>query len=255
METFYKDNSSSYEEGIAKILSQVSYFIHPNVIQRVVEKNIEFRKILNEINQEISETFLYDGSDCIFPGVRRVVDAEKKGKWKNALNDADKTILNDNTYPRHLWVSLLTGKNYSGGNTGTWNKYNFNAFEVAHIFGHKTDEMNIEKKVFNSFDDQKKPYALFTSASNTILIPNGLTKPTDKSQIIKLIFFKRHSELYGNIVKLPGMNYLKDELIPDWYRNIEWPEQKLNLNWETNLEKLFDFRDKHIISKYKNLNL
>ena len=67
-------------------------------------------------------------------------------------------------------------------------KSGLDAFELAHIFGHKIDEKTLEKQMFQIFDETKKPYSLFTSASNVVLIPKGLAKPTDKMDFDKNMF-------------------------------------------------------------------
>ena len=102
------------------------------------------------------------------------------------------------------------------------------SLELAHIFGHKIDEKELEKKVFSYFDSSKLPYAMFTYASNVVLIPNGLMKPTDKLESVKIAFHKRHLDLYGN--NLYSENGLKEEFIPSWYSEIVWTEPVLPKN-------------------------
>jgi len=231
-ELYIFDNySENIEKAIAICLGKVCHHIHPEIVKRIAEANISFKNEFKTICKEVdAEIFFYEGSDCVFPGVRRCINKEKKGKWKNNIYSKDNMILNDNTFPRHIWTFLSMNKQYNGD---SWKKSKLNQFELAHIFGNKVDEKKLEKKVFNQYNDAKLPYALFTSASNVVLIPNGLLKPTDKFESIKIAFYKRHIELYGN--NLYSEKQLNDHFIPSWYSEIEWKEPVLPNNWEEKL--------------------
>lgn len=135
-------------------------------------------------------------------------------------------------------------KGYSGPN---WKKSGLNAFELAHIFGHKDDEKELEKEVFK-LDSDLKPYALFTSASNVVLIPKGFAKPTDKMDSIKTCFYKRHLQLYGN--NLVGLSEFNETKVPEWYEKIKWLEPILPENWEGKINNLLEYRKLHLFNKY-----
>ena len=154
-------------------------------------------------------------------------------------------ILNDNTFPRHIWTFLSMNKTYNGDR---WKECKFDEFELAHIFGHKVDEKNLEKKVFKQYDEKKLPYALFTSASNVVLIPNGLMKPTDKFETVKIAFYKRHLELYGN--NLFSEKDFDETFAPDWYSDIVWNEPVLPDNWQEKIDNLLNYRIVYIENKY-----
>lgn len=247
----FEDNSKSVEKELAMLLGRVSHHIHPKIVKLIQSKN---KELLNEFKCYCHPKlnyldFFYEGSDSTFPGVRRPINKEKVDKWKNRINESDGTIFNDNTYPRHIWAFLTIQKSYS---SKTWIESGLNAFELAHIFGHKKDEQELEKKVFEYFDNDFNPYALFTSASNVVLIPKGLTKPTDNMESIKLCFYQRHIELYGQYFK--GIKGFKKELLPSWYSQIEWLDPILPINWEENIQKLIIYRNNHLRNKYQKLN-
>jgi len=223
------------------------YHIHPKIVERIKEANVDFKNDFKEICKELdAEMFFYDGSDCVFPGVRRNINKEKVKNWKNNICLVDNMILNDNTFPRHIWVFLSMNKQYDGN---SWKDSRLEQFELAHIFGHKVDEKELEKKVFNQYDETKLPYALFTSASNVVLIPNGLMKPTDKFESIKIAFYKRHIDLYGN--NLYSEKDLKEEFVPKWYSEIEWKEPVLPYKWEKKIDNLLEYRKKYLNNKFK----
>ena len=178
----YKDLSHSVEKDIALILGRITHHIHPVIVDYITQENIEYKSHFGYVCADNLDhfPFFYDKSDCVFPGFRRPINKEKAGKWKNNVFKEDGTILNDNTFPRHIWAYMTMNKAYSGGSNGMWSKSGLGNFELAHVFGHKEDERDLEKEVFSSVDESVKPYGLFTSASNIVLIPKGFAKPTDQ---------------------------------------------------------------------------
>ncbi len=120
------DNSNLVEKELAIILGKVSHHIHPQIINKITKANEVFEKEFSENCDPIlnTNTFFYNGSDCIFPSVKRPINKEKNGnaQWKNNIYKTDGTILNDNTYPRHIWTYLSMNKGYSGGTNGSWKK-------------------------------------------------------------------------------------------------------------------------------------
>lgn len=250
----FKDNSSIVEKDLAILLGRVCHHLHPNIVAKITDENIRFKAKFEKYSHPNLnlEDYFYQNSDCIFPGVRRQINSEMVGNWKNNINESDGNILNDNTYPRHIWAYLAANKGYSGGNNGIWSESDLNLFELAHIFSHKIEERTLEPYVFDEFEETSKPYALFTSASNVVLIPKGMAKPTDKMTSIKLAFYKRHLDLYGN--NLIGLANFNESEVPDWYNEIVWQEPILPDNWEEKIDKLLSYREKHLEKKYSKLS-
>jgi len=249
------DNSNNVERDVAFALAKVCYHIHPKIVEKIIEDNKIFKyEILKHFNDNdtksfFEKTFFYEGSDCIFPGVRRPVNKEKSQNWKNNINVEDYTILNDNTIPRHIWSFLSMDKPYNGN---MWSKSGLAKFELAHIFGHKKDEKRLEKKVFSFYDVTKLPFAYFTSASNVVLIPNGLMKPTDTFEIIKIAFYKRHIDLYGENA-FHAEREFNNKFIPEWYSELKWQDPPLPNDWERKINNLLRYRKQFLIRKYKQL--
>jgi hypothetical protein len=243
----YEDLTTKVERELAILLGKVTHHLHPKIVNYIINANRDFKPEFQRYsNPEIrSEEFLFDGSDCIFPGVRRPINKETIGaKWKNNIYQ-DGTILNDNTYPRHIWSFIKSGKAYS---SNSWKSTGLNAFELAHIFGHKADETHLEKKSFSQFYETKNPYSLFTSASNVVLIPKGLAKPTDKLESIKLCYYQRHIDLYGE--KFYHISGFRRELLPTWYNEINWLEPILPKDWKEKIDMVLEYRSRHLRSKY-----
>ncbi len=250
MENFkFENKSEEVERELAIILGLVTHHIHPEIVKYISERNIDFKESFKGFcHPKLNfDDFFYEGSDCIFPGIRRPINIEKKHlkRWKNNIYEKDGTIFNDNTYPRHLWTYLSLNKTYS---SGSWIQSGLNYFELAHVFGHKESERDLEKEVFENFDHSTKPYSLFTSASNVVLIPKGFAKPTDQMINVKKCFYKRHLNLYGN--NLIGIGESNNLFAPEWYNDIEWKEPSLPTNWKEKIDNLLDYRDKHLKNKY-----
>jgi hypothetical protein len=249
----FKDNSPSVERDIAILLGKVSHHIHPKIVGHITEVNVEYQSQFEEIchdNCDVS-AFFYPKSDCVFPGFRRPINQEMTPRWKNNVREEDGTVLNDNTFPRHIWAYLAMNCAYSGGAGGMWTSSGLSKFELAHVFAHKTSEIATERKVFQNHNQNVKPYGMFTSASNVVLIPKGLTKPTDKSESVKICFYKRHFELYGN--NLNGFTSFIDSKIPDWYPEIKWLKPILPDDWRLRIDNLLKYRKNYLERKYTNL--
>ncbi len=238
---------AEFEVEICSILAQLCYHIHPTIIETIKARNIEeyqyFRKLfLNRI--EISD-YLFDGSACVFPGVRRYVSGQGK---KQSYNHSYQAIIDDNAFPRHIWTFLANGKTYKGPN---WRKTGLNEFELAHIFTHKESEIELEKEFFGSIQPDLHPYSDFTSACNVVLLPKGTVRPTDNSRAIKAAFYMRYMELYGE-ESLSGRSRFRKSRVPGWYSQSKWNQPYLPPDWRDNTKRLLKYRTArvtHIMTK------
>lgn len=174
-----------------------------------------------------------------FPGVRRYVSGEGQ---KQKYNKDYKAIIDDNIFCRHIWCFLVNGKSYSGPN---WKETSLEQFEMTHIFTHKESEIDLEKYFFKEIDNNILPYGEFTSAANVILLPKGTVRPTDNSEIIKSVFYKRYIDLYGEET-LNGRRGFIEDRIPDWYPDIKWNTPFLPNDWKRNITNLLEYRRERI---------
>jgi len=238
---------SNYNKQIAIILGALTYHLSPEIIKYISEQNkndFSFFKDLFKDRIDFKH-YLFEGSDCVFPGVRRYISG--KGA-KRKYNPEYRAIVDDNTFPRYIWCFLINGNGYSGNN---WKKTKLDEFELAHIFSHKESEMNVEKQSFNKIDETICPYGEFSSAANVILLPKGTIRPTDNSAVIKSIFYKRYIDLYGEST-LNGRSGFKENSIPEWYPEIEWNKPFLPNDWQRNIDKLLEYRKERIAGILKN---
>jgi hypothetical protein len=247
----FQDLSNSAEQELALILGRVTHHIHPDIVKYIAEINADYKENFIKISPEKCdlEPFFYAESDCVFPGFRRPINKEKSGTWKNNICQNDGTILNDNTFPRHIWAYLSMNKGYSGGLEGMWTASGLDKFELAHVFAHKQDERTLEVEVFDNVDMSVLPHGLFTSASNVVLIPKGYAKPTDHMKNIKVCFYKRHLELYGN--NIIGLGNLDDKHIPSWYNKNMWKDPELPSDWKIKIDNLLAYRVNYLANKYR----
>ena len=128
---------NEFEYDICKILTQLCYHIHPKIIRRIQEENEKQYKFFENLFADYItiENYFFAGSACVFPGIRRYVSGQGK---KKQYNKEYKAIIDDNTFPRHLWCFLVNNKTYNGPN---WKESGLNQYELAHIFTHKHSEL------------------------------------------------------------------------------------------------------------------
>ena len=226
---------------ICSILAQLSYHIDPAIVEFIRARNIEeygyFRDLF--LDRIKLPNYLFDGSACVFPGVRRYVGGLGK---RRSYNHTYKAIIDDNTFPRHIWTFLANGKTYNGPN---WQKTGLNEFELAHIFTHKESEIESEKEFFGSIQSDLYPYSDFTCACNVVLLPKGTVRPTDNSRAIKAAFYMRYIELYGE-ESLIGRSGFRKPLVPGWYSELEWNQPYLPADWRENTERLLAYRTNRV---------
>lgn len=238
----FQNKCEEVEREIAIMLAKVSYHVHPSIVEKIAAANAEFKTEFIRIAPPgiNPEDFLYSGSACVFPGVRRHISRQGGQTKRNCYRPEDDAIIDDNVFPRHLWIFLHTGGCY---NPHAWKSTGMCEFELAHIFAHKPNERRLEQHVFEQVDEGCKPYGLFTCAANVTLIPRGLAKPTDGLKAVRLAFFKRHIELYGEST-LPGLKGFKEEALPTWYEDLReyWMDPILPEAWEEKVENLLRYR-------------
>ena len=215
--------------------------MHPKVIARIQARNKEegpkFGRMFGD--RIPTSDYLFPGSACVFPGVKRYVSGRGR---KRQYNSEFKAIIDDNIFPRHQWCFLSGNKAYSGP---AWKSLGLSEFELAHVFSHKESELSTERAFFEEFDSSMLPFGDFSCACNVVLLPKGTVRPTDNSIALKAVFFKRYIDLYGE-EPLQGRSGFRHEFVPEWYKKLQWNEPHLSQEWEARVEKLLAYRTKRI---------
>lgn len=232
---------TQFEHEIAKILANLCYHVHPEIVSHIQDANAKDRRYFENLFDGRIELnhYFFEGSACVFPGIRRYVSARGQ---KSTYSPEDKAILDDNTFPRHLWCFLVKGTAYS---PPAWKNSGLSDFELAHVYSHKPSETGIEEQSFREFDECNPPFNNFTCAANVALLPKGTVRPTDNSILIKSVFFKRHIELYGEST-LNGRSGFREENLPDWYGSLHWNVPFMPSDWKRNVELLMQYRKDRI---------
>ena len=183
---------------VLRPLVKLVKFLHPDIIATVAEDNRrhvpDWRSKLEEVGIE-ADIYLWDGSPCAFPGVRRYA-----GKERSTYRDRTKVFpdclwLDDNDYPKHLWAFVLTG--------GQFRKKGPRGYELAHLADHKVHK-NRWRNEF-SLDSEANPphlFGLFTSPANMAFVPEILGKLTDVVPPLRALFLKQAYRLYGRVCRL-----------------------------------------------------
>jgi hypothetical protein len=237
----FENRIGDFESDICAILAQLTHHIHPKILERIQARNIEEYSYYEQLFGDRIEiqNYLFDGSACVFPGVRRYVS--RRGNLR-AYNEEYRAIIDDNIFPRHIWSFLESGNAYSGPN---WKSTGLSEFELAHVFTHKETELDFERRLFKNTDPNLLPYSCFSCSGNVVLLPKGTVRPTDNSESIKAAFFQRFIELYGE-GPLGGRSEFEQSKIPHWASSLRWNEPVLPNNWETNVGRLLEYRTNRI---------
>ena len=74
-------------------------------------------------------------------------------------------------------------------------------------------------------------------------------KPTDKFESVKIAFYKRHIDLYGD--NFYAEKDFNKSYIPEWYYEINWLDPVLPVDWEIKVNNLLAYRRKGLFSKYE----
>lgn len=241
--------TSAIQQRIAEALAETAVHVSPAIVKAIAKANMDYRSEFKDVRPKELDTsdYLFDGSACVFPGVRRFVGPANKGQRQKYI-PSEKAVMDTNIFPRHIWTFLAAGKSYSGPMA---KKVGLDRLELAHIFSHKVGERELERRCFRRCSSRPRPFALFTCAANVVLFPQGLAKPTDQLEEVRVAFFKRHVDLYGE-ASLPGLSGLKGTVVPGWYGKLKWQEPSEPPGWEEKVKDLLAYRHKRLIQIFKN---
>ena len=209
----------------ARAVAPFVRFLDPGIIGGVAEDN---RRLGAEWSSRLEALgidpaiYLWEGSPCAFPGVRRYAGSTEIAVFRQrAAPDKAPSqclTLDDNDYPKHLWAFVFTGKPFR--------KQGPDGYQLAHLFDHKEhgnrwrDELHLP-----SATAAPVPlYGLFTSAANSVYAPGAFLRPTDFSPRLRSLIQRRALQLYGNICRVvPPPLAVKPCEDPNWaLDNFQW---------------------------------
>ena len=177
--------------ALAHVVARYARFLMPEVVSAVVEDNTrhanDWRSLLDERHID-PDIYLWEGSPCAFPGVRRCAGKKERRDLRKPVTVTGPhphcLHLDDNDYPKHLWAFVFTGKKFS--------KLGPNEYHLAHLADHKVYG-NRWREEFAFEGDRPLPFGLFASAANTIFVPATLMKPTDFSPELRALLLRRRT--------------------------------------------------------------
>lgn len=172
-----------------------------------------------------SDLYVWPGSTCIFPGVRR-----KPGKGESIAIVADKLRFdqNGNRLAHRVWEQL-------GTKVGTF-KTEREGYELVHLLPHQPAEW---QKLFKQqpacrtalpSDWQQRLAtnglpALFSNPANMCFLPAVMVRPTDGNSLLRQVLWKKALDLFGRSALLPPR---LAEPFEQWLQTLPSPAK---LNW------------------------
>ena len=210
---------------LARTMASFVQFLDPEIVDAVVEDNRRFGSKWSASLEALGinpAIYLWEGSPCAFPGVRRYAGSTEIAVFRKRTESGKAPpqclSLDDNDYPKHLWAFVFTGKSFrKRGPAG---------YQLAHLFDHKEygsrwhDEFDAPPGIEASI----LPYGLFTSAANSVYAPGAFVRPTDLSSRLRSLIQRRAQQLYDSVCCLaPPPLRVKPCADPDWaVDNFRW---------------------------------
>jgi hypothetical protein len=200
-----------------KIGSKYYQFLNPDIIKAITDDNEKHRSKWREglVDKGIDpELYLWEGSPCAFPGVRRYAGKLERQSFysEKGENENNKYAvkLDDNSYPKQIWSYVFRNRPFP--------KHGPVGYTLAHMIDHK-DHKNRCADEFIYLNNRTPDvlYGLYSSPANAVYVPSSLYKPTDHSQLVRNLLIRKSMELYGGICNLvPDWMQVKDSFLPDW---------------------------------------
>ena len=210
---------------LARAMTPFMRFLDPRIVQKVAEDN----RLMKDNWSSQLETleidpaiYLWDGSPCAFPGVRRYAGSTEIAIFRKRTSakeaPAQCLALDDNDYPKHLWTFAFTGKPFR--------KRGPDGYQLAHLFDHKEygKRWREELDVLSGGKEPATLYGLFTSAANSAYVPSAFLRPTDFSPKLRSLIQRRALQLYGDTCRIvPPFLAVKPCEDPSWsLDNFRW---------------------------------
>ena len=210
---------------LATVVTPLVRFLHPQIVQRIVDDNSVNRGPWSAELQRIGinpDIYLWEGSPCAFPGVRRYAGSQEIAQFRKKAGDSperptDCLCLDDNDYPKHIWAYMFTGKPFR--------KRGPQGYQLAHLADHKAHN-NRWREEFTVESPTNPPplFGLYTSPANLAYVPSNFLKPTDFSGTLRALLLSRAYHLYGSVARLaPPPLVEKTEPDSEWHPdNFRW---------------------------------
>ena len=141
---------------LARTMVPFVRFLDPAIVGAVVEDNRRFGRAWSASLEALGidpGIYLWDGSPCAFPGVRRYAGSTEIAVFRKRAESGEAPpqclSLDDNDYPKHLWSFVFTGKPFR--------KRGPEGYQLAHLFDHKEYGTRVERPPASSSMTQLFP--------------------------------------------------------------------------------------------------
>jgi len=189
---------------LARVAIPLVRYLHPDIVRAVIEDTAQHREdwsralLARGIDPEI---YLWDGSPCVFPGVRRYAGSREVAAYRGHTSlrvelPAHALRLDDNDYPKQLWSFVFRGAKFA--------KHGPEGYSLAHLADHKQHK-NRASDEFERTEPSaptRPLFGLYTSAANTVYVPCNLLRPTDFAGALRNLLIRRSQSLYGSFCRL-----------------------------------------------------
>jgi hypothetical protein len=204
--------------ALARALTPLVRFLHPEVVRAVVEDNERHRDAWSAalVARGVDAgRYLWPRSACAFPGVRRHAGKAEIERFRDRApakpeRPVQAVRIDDNTYAKHLWSYVLRGRPFQQhGPVG---------YELGHLLDHKGYKNRFAMELCGGEALAGcVPFGLYTCASNTVFVPRSLLRPTDHAGALRGLLQRRAVALYGTVCNLvPPPVSVQPAAAPGW---------------------------------------
>ncbi|MDR3171879.1 MAG: hypothetical protein LBU17_09675 [Treponema sp.] len=204
---------------MARVITKYVRFLDPAVIDAITKDNLlqaaqwSTRLIERGIDPRL---YLWEGSSCCFPGIRRYFGAEEKafcGKEPvPGVLFQDALELDFNEYPNKIW-------GYVQGDVPR-------GYTLMHILGHVEINNQVRAELdINQYLRGKAIYGLFTSPANTVYVPNTFVAIINANPRLRGLLITKQQELYSSVCALvpPLVRILPHSEDGGWkFKSFDW---------------------------------
>ena len=186
----------------AQAMTPFVQFLEPGIVRAVADDNfamrVDWSSRLEALGIEPA-MYLWVGSPCAFPGVRRFTGSTAFAvfrQWADAPELAWQCLaLDENDYLRELWSFVFTGQPFHGRDP--------HGYRLAHLFDRKEHPYKSgEPDILAGADRPRLPYGLVTSPASSAYLPTGYVSRTDAAPILRNLLQRRALQLYGDACRL-----------------------------------------------------
>jgi len=234
---------------LAKVTAPYVRFLHPDIVRLLVEDNERRRAVWAERLKDVGidpKPYLWALGSCAFPGVRRYSGSAEIAAYRNKIENSHQPQnalrLDDNDFPKHLWSFTFRGRQFQ--------KQGPFGYSLAHLADHKIYK-NRERDEFDGIGGEvealaeRANFGLYTAASNTVFIPNGLIRPTDFASPLRNLLLRRAAHLYGEFCNLLPPPFATKPAPSDQWElpEFDWPQP---VGTTAHMAEFLDYRRKQI---------